>query len=163
MPSAALLIFAPSDSADARTVAGRRKQHSRRWLAAIMLLSMAAGARNGRAAFGWATAAVVYAVAFTVWALLASVYSSGQTILEVNSEFSVRVAIAMPLLVTSTVWLLLHVACRFDATLARIAASTVAWLLVAFAVITGFSIGMFVLPGAVMLVAAAALTPVARS
>jgi hypothetical protein len=128
-----------------------------------MLLSMAAGARNGRAAFGWATAAVVYAVAFTVWALVASVYSSGQTILEVNSEFSVRVAIAMPLLVTSTVWLLLHVGCRFDATLARIAASTVAWLLVAFAAITGFSIGMFVLPGAVMLVAAAALTPVARS
>jgi hypothetical protein len=68
-----------------------------------MVLSMAAGARSSRAAFGLATAAVVYA------------------------------------------------------------ALTVAWLLVAFAVITGFSIGMFVLPGALMLVAAAALTPVARS
>jgi hypothetical protein len=128
-----------------------------------MLLSMATGARSGRAAFGLATAAVVYAAAFTVWALVAPVYSSGQTILEVNPEFSVRVAIAMPLLVTSTVWLLLHVACRFDASLARIAGSTVAWLLIAFAVITGFSIGVFVMPGAVMLVAAAALTPVARS
>ena len=38
-----------------------------------------------------------------------------------------------------------------------------AWLLVAFAVITGFSIGLFVLPVAIALVAAAALTPVAGS
>ena len=38
-----------------------------------------------------------------------------------------------------------------------------AWLLVAFAVITGFSIGLFVLPAAVALVAAASLTPVAGS
>jgi hypothetical protein len=35
-----------------------------------------------------------------------------------------------------------------------------AWLLVAFAVITGFSIGLFVLPVAIALVAAAARTPV---
>ena len=35
-----------------------------------------------------------------------------------------------------------------------------AWLLVAFAVITGFTIGLFVLPAAIALVAAAALTPV---
>jgi hypothetical protein len=110
-----------------------------------------------------ATAAVVYAAVFTVWALVAPVYSSGETILEANSEIAVRVAIAIPLLVTSTVWLLLHLACRFDATRARVAAATVAWLLVAFAVITGFSIGMFVLPGAVMLVAAAGLTPVAHA
>ena len=38
-----------------------------------------------------------------------------------------------------------------------------AWLLVAFAMITGFSIGLFVLPVAIALVAAAALTPVAGS
>jgi hypothetical protein len=40
-------------------------------------------------------------------------------------------------------------------------ATVLAWLLVAFAVITGFSIGLFVLPVAIALVAAAALTPVA--
>ena len=60
-------------------------------------------------------------------------------------------------------WVLLHVACRFDATGAKGAALTVAWLLVAFALITGFSIGLFVVPGAVMLVIAASLTPVTRS
>ena len=64
---------------------------------------------------------------------------------------------------TSTVWLLLHVACRFDARWARRAASTVAWILVAFALITGFSIGLLVLPAAIALVMAASLTPVARS
>ena len=100
---------------------------------------------------------------FTVWALFASTYSSGETVLEANPEFSVRVAVAAPLLVTLAVGLLLHVACHFGATWARRAASTMAWLLVVFAVITGFSIGMFVLPGAVVLVLAASLTPVSRS
>ena len=61
----------------------------------------------------------------------------------------------------ATVWLLLHVACRYDAIGARRAATVLAWLLVAFAIVTGFSIGLFVLPAAVALVAAAALTPVA--
>jgi hypothetical protein len=106
-------------------------------------------------AFGLATAAVVYAAAFTVWVLTAPVYGSGQTLLDENPEASVRVAIAMPLLVASIVWLLLLMR-------ARIPALIVAWLLVAFAVITGFSIGMFVLPAALMLVVAAALTPVTR-
>jgi hypothetical protein len=124
---------------------------------------VAAGARKGRLAFGLATAAVVYAVAFTVWALIAPAYSSGETILEENPELSVRIAIALPLLITATVWLLLHLACRFDAARTRRAAAIVAWLLVAFAVITGFSIGLFVLPGAVLLVAAATLTPVKSS
>src|SRR3954447_4796920 len=128
-----------------------------------MLRGMAAGARSGWVAFGLATAAVVYAAVFTAWALTASVYSSGETILGENPELSVRVAIALPLLVTATVWLLLHVACRFDAARARIAAKAVAWLLVAFAVVTAFSIGLFVLPAAVMLVAAATLTPIASS
>jgi hypothetical protein len=58
------------------------------------------------------------------------------------------------------VWVLLHFACRYDATWARRAATVLAWLLVAFAVITGFSIGLFVLPVAIALVAAAAHTPV---
>jgi hypothetical protein len=97
------------------------------------------------------------------WPLFAPGYSSGETILEANPELTVRVAIAVPLLVTSTVWLLLHVACRYDSTRAQTAASTVAWLLVVFALITGFSIGLFVMPAAITLVIAASLTPVARS
>ena len=41
--------------------------------------------------------------------------------------------------------------------------SVLAWLLVAFVVIMGFTIGLFVLPAAVALVAAATLTPVSGS
>jgi len=41
--------------------------------------------------------------------------------------------------------------------------SVLAWLLVVFAVITGLTIGRFVLPAAVALVAAATLTPVSGS
>ena len=113
--------------------------------------------------FWLANLAVVWAALFTAWALFGSAYSSGETILEENPERLVLVAVAAPLVLASAVWLLLHVACRFDATWARRAASAVAWLLVAFALITGFSIGLFVLPGAVLLVVAASLTPVTRS
>jgi hypothetical protein len=113
--------------------------------------------------FWLANLAVVWAALFTAWALFESAYSSGETILEENPERLVLVAVAAPLVLASAVWLLLHVACRFDAIWARRAASVLAWLLVAFAVITGFSIGLFVLPAAIALVAAAALTPVAGS
>jgi hypothetical protein len=109
--------------------------------------------------FWLANLAVVWAALFTAWALFGSAYSSGESVLEANP--GAPVAVAAPLVVAATVWLLLHLACRYDATWARRAASLLAWLLVAFAVITGFSIGLFVLPAAVALVAAAALTPVA--
>ncbi len=118
---------------------------------------------TSRSAFWLATGAVGCAAAFTAWALFAPAYSSGETLLEANPELSVRLAVAAPLVVTSTAWLLLHVACRFDAIWARRAALAVAWLLVAFAVVTGFSIGLFVLPGAVVLLAAALRTPVGRA
>ncbi len=114
-------------------------------------------------ACGLATVAVACAAAFTVWALTASAYSSGETLLQANPEASARVAIAIPVVVTSVVWLLLHVACRFEVSRARTAALALAWLLVAFAVVTGFTIGMFVMPAAAALVAAAVRTPVAAS
>ena len=117
---------------------------------------------NGRIAFALATAAVLCAAAFTAWALTASVYSSGQTILEANPEVLVRVALAVPLTVALGVWILLHVACRFDARWAKTAASVAAGLVTAFALVTGFSIGLFVLPLAALLALAVAFTPVAR-
>ncbi len=111
--------------------------------------------------FWLANLAVVWAALFTAWALFGSAYSSGESVLEENPDATV--AVAAPLVLAATVWLLLHVACRYNAVGARRAATVLAWLLVAFAVITGFSIGLFVLPAAVALVAAATLTPVAGS
>ena len=105
-----------------------------------------------------ANLAVAWAAMFTAWALFGSAYSSGESVLEENPDATV--ALAAPLAVAAVVWLLLHVACRHDARWARRAGSILAWLLVAFAVITGFSIGLFVLPVAIALVAAAKHTPV---
>ncbi len=93
---------------------------------------MATQAGNGRVAFGLATVAVIWSAVFTGWALTASVYSSGQTILEVNPEATVRVALAAPIVVTCLVWGLLHLACRSGAGWARTAGLTVAWVLLAF-------------------------------
>ena len=114
-----------------------------------------ARARHG---FWLASLAVVWAALFTGWALFGSAYSSGESVLEENPD--AVVAVAAPLVLAAIVWVLLHVACRYNAIGARRAATVLAWLLVAFAVITGFTIGLFVLPAAIALVAAAALTPV---
>lgn len=115
---------------------------------------------RGRLAFTLATAAVGCAAVFTAWALTASVYSSGQTFLQANPEFLVRVALALPLLITAAVWMLLHVSCRSNAGWAKTAATIIASLLVGFAVLTGFSIGLFVMPVALLLLLAALRTPV---
>ena len=115
---------------------------------------------RGRRAFTLATGAVVWAAGFTWWVLTASVYSDGQTILEANPETTVRVAIAIPLAASAVVWMLLCVACRANRRWARTCGIAAASVLLLFALVTGFSIGLFVLPGAVALVAAAVSTPV---
>jgi hypothetical protein len=115
---------------------------------------------RGRSAFALATGAVLWAAGFTAWALTASTYSDGQTILEANPETTVRVAIAIPLATSALVWVLLSTACRTNRRWARSCGIVTASLLVFFAVITGFTIGLFVLPGAVALMAAAVRTPV---
>lgn len=115
---------------------------------------------TGRFAFIAATAAVVLASAFTYWALTASAYSSGETLLEANPETLARVALWTPLAVTVAVWLLLHLACRFDLRAAKVAGCLLAGVLSLFAFVTGFSIGLFVMPAAGMLMMAAVFTPV---
>src|SRR5690349_878277 len=109
--------------------------------------------------FWLATLSVACAALFSALALFGSAYPSGDSFFDENPDATV--AVAAPLVVAATVWLLLHVARRSGAAGARRAAAVLAWLLVAFAIVTGFTIGLFVLPAAVALVAAAALTPVA--
>ncbi len=121
---------------------------------------MAADAHRGRSALLLASAAVVWAAGFTIWALTASAYSDGQTLLEANPEAVTRVAVAVPLAASALVWALLTAACRTHNRWARTGGIVVASLLVLFAIVTGFTIGLFVLPGAVALVAAAVNTPV---
>jgi hypothetical protein len=81
-------------------------------------------------------------------------------ILEANPEPTVRVATALPLAVSALVWVLLGTACRTNLQWVRICGLVGASVLVLFAVVTGFTIGMFVFPGAVLLVLAAVHTPI---
>ena len=63
----------------------------------------------------------------------------------------VRVALLMPAL---------HIACRDGRRGPRTIGLAGAWVLLGFALLTGFTIGMFVQPGAVALTAAAVMTPI---
>lgn len=122
---------------------------------------MRSRARSTTAAFWLASGAVAWAGAFTAWVLTASVYEpGGETILEANEELVVRVAVLAPLVTSALVWWALHVACRDGNRSARRWGLAAATLLLGFALLTGFTIGMFVLPGALALTVAAALTPV---
>ncbi len=121
---------------------------------------MGSHARPHGAAFWLASVAVAWAVGFTAWALTASFYEpGGQTILEANAELTVRIALFVPLVTSAFVWLALHVACRDASRSARRWGLAAASLLLVFAILTGFTIGTIVLPGAVALTAAAAMTP----
>ena len=117
--------------------------------------------RPRRTAFWLASAAVAWAVGFTVWVLTASFYEpGGETILAVNEELTVRLALFTPLVVSALVWLALHVACRNGSQAARTWGLVGACLLLFFSLLTGFTIGAFVLPGAGALTAAAVMTHV---
>jgi hypothetical protein len=119
-------------------------------------------ATTGTVAFALATAAVAWAAAFTWWALTASVYSDGQTILEANPEAVVRVALAAPLAVSAVAWLALHVACHRASRSAYALGLVLATVLTLFALVAGFSIGLAVLPGAAALLVAAILVEPGR-
>jgi hypothetical protein len=100
-------------------------------------------------------------VGFTAWVLTASFYEpGGETILAVNEELTVRVALFTPLVLSALVWVALHVACRNGSRAARTCGLVGACLLLFFSLLTGFTIGAFVLPGAVALTAAAVMTHV---
>lgn len=112
-------------------------------------------------AFWLATGAVAWASGATAWVLTASFYEpGGETILEANDELTVRVALFVPVVASALVWLALHIACRRRRPAARRSGVVVASLLLCFALLTGFTIGLFFLPGAIALTAAAMLTPI---
>jgi hypothetical protein len=122
---------------------------------------MSSSLRPRRAAFWLATGAVAWAIGFTAWVLTASVYEpGGETILAANEELIVRIAVFAPLVTSALVWLALHIACRDANRVARSVGLAAASTLLVFALLTGFTIGMFVLPGAIALTAAAAMTPI---
>jgi len=118
--------------------------------------------RDGRIAFTLATGAVLAAALFTVWAVAGSAYDSGASVTEMNHGLGAWLVVAAPLAVATPAWVLLHVACRRNLRGPRAAAQAMAWLLVAFSVVSAASIGLLIGPLAIALVVAASFTPVER-
>jgi len=131
-------------------------------------------ARGGRRASGLTAAAFVWAAGLVVAALVVPVYSgtettggpglvsttttTSSTLVGVNGH-GVLLVVALPALLTALVWLALH----DKRTHGRRISGYIAWSLIgllgAFCLLAMLSIGVFVLPVALLLAAAARLTP----
>ncbi len=134
--------------------------------------------REGLLAFGLATAAVVWAVLLIPAALLLPAYSGAScveaprgpatctqetmTFVGANGLRGLLVLL-LPAAVAALGWLLLRAKCMGGLRLAGVLAWVCAGALAAFSVVTGLSIGVYVLPTALLLLAAAARTPAASA
>ena len=122
--------------------------------------------RRGRWAFGLTLAAFAWAAALVVGALVLPVYSveesgdvsSSATLVAVNG-LGVLLPVAVPALITAVVWIALHRRCSRGSRFAGALAWTLAGVLVLSSMLAIFSIGLVVLPVALLLLGAAALTP----
>ncbi len=137
-------------------------------------MAAAQEARRGRRAFGLTVTAFLWSVGLVAAALLVPVYSgteatgppglAGSTTttsstLVGGSGRGVLLVVSIPVLVTVFVWLALHDKCTHG----RQGSGYVAWVLIgllwAFCVLGALTIGIFVLPVALLLALAASLTP----
>jgi hypothetical protein len=103
----------------------------------------------GKLSFGFATIGVLWCAALVVYL--------PQTFI---SDDEPMLAVIIPVLLAGGVFVALHRTCHGHR--GRSAAWTLAALLYAYSVITGFSIGMFVMPAAAAMLAAAATVPSPR-
>jgi len=127
---------------------------------------------RGWLAFGLAASAVGWALTLVAAAFLAPAYqgedcgpggvctSSSSTLFAVNGWWIVELLAGVVLVAMLAFWGL-HRRCASGSRRAAQLATSCTVLLAAFSVVTGFSIGLLVLPVAVLLVASAALVPTA--
>jgi len=128
---------------------------------------------RGRWAFGLASAGVVWTVALVPGAFFFPAYSgesvtstgttthTTDTLVGVNGLWVV-VPFALFLLLSIAAWVGLHATCATGSRWGRIVGRGAAGLLAAAAVFS-FSVGVIALPAALLVVVAAALTPVRRA
>lgn len=105
----------------------------------------------GRAAFWLSAAAFAWSVG--LWAI------GSATLIDEQGKPGILAALAVPMVLTMVTWLALHRVRTSRNRAARRLAWTSISVLALLAFLGGFSIGLFVLPIACLLIAAAALTP----
>jgi hypothetical protein len=126
--------------------------------------------RHGRWALYLTAAAFLWALALVAGAFLVPVYSGVEggsaagvvdttsTLVDVNG-LGVLLPVALPAMVVGLVWLALHRKCSRGSARSGHVAGGLIVMLGTFCVLTGFSIGVFVLPTVLLLAGAATLTP----
>lgn len=117
------------------------------------------------AAFAWGVALLVAAFLVPVYTSTsdsgptgANALAASSTLVGVNG-LGVLVPVAIPALLAGVIGFALHRKCSRGSRASGRLAWALTWLLVAVSVLTGFTIGIFVLPLAGLLVGAACLTP----
>jgi multisubunit Na+/H+ antiporter MnhG subunit len=134
--------------------------------------------RRGWLAFGLGAGAVAWATALVVVAFTVPSYSgescqvtpggaptcssASQTLFAVNGWWVVELLVGVTLVAAIALWAL-HMRCSRPSTGATTAATCCIVGLFAFSVVSGFSIGLFVLPVVLLLTASARLTPAAAA
>jgi hypothetical protein len=113
---------------------------------------------RGRVAIGLAAAAVGWALLLIASAFFFPAYSSGSTIYAENGWVPVALLTGIGA-VASAGFYALHVVCSTGSDRAAKIATSCAVLVMAFAMVSAASIGLFVLPVALLLGASAVLTP----
>lgn len=111
----------------------------------------------GRRAFVLAVLAFVWSVGLLAAALFAPAYGS-TTLVEENGS-SVLLVVAFPTIISAAVWLALWRRCTRGGAVSGVVAWTCVSLLGLFCLIALASIGLFVIPVAVLLACATSVTP----
>jgi hypothetical protein len=124
-------------------------------------------------AFGLASSGVLWTAALIPGAFFFPAYSGESssssgvtthttaTLVGVNGPWIVAFFVP-PVALAVIAWLGLHLSCSVGSRAGRLAGRTAAWLLTGFAILT-FSDGVLALPAALLLLAAAALTPAGQA
>jgi len=131
-----------------------------------LLVNGAADLRRGRWAFGLTLTAFAWAAALVVGAVLLPVYSvedsgggSSSATLVGENGLGVLLPVAFPALVAALVWYALHRKCSRGSRPAELVAWALVGVLLLGCLLAMLTIGIFVLPVALLLLLAAALTP----
>ena len=132
--------------------------------------------RRGLAAFALTFGALLLSVLLIVWALVYPAYTAVSTAAVAGSASTVTttvthstlidengagvlIPVSMPLFLCAIAWLGMHAKCARGSHRGRTLAVAAFALLFGFAIISGFSIGLLVIPIALLLGTALALTP----